>query len=83
MKIKYIPYHKLPLERKYKVTVQYHHIPSPEGGGIAVGRSKGIEGLFFRITNTIGKGRESLLRFRLTDRAAMIMANLITNQIKL
>lgn len=77
-----VPYHELPNESTEIVPLIDGEVLVKDGGRrIEAWRGEGKDGIFFRIASPLGDGRESMLKFRLTDEAAFALSQLIIRKV--
>ena len=78
-----VPYADLPLQSPEKIKwTDGQAFTFKDGRKVAAYRSPAGPGIFFRITSPIGDGKESELKFRLSDEAAAALAALIYEKLK-
>lgn len=77
-----VPYHELPLLEPAKIKwVNGESIAFKDGRKVSAYRGEIGDGIFFLITSPLEDGRESVLKFRLSDEAAAALAMLISNKL--
>ena len=77
-----VPYHELPLlEPPNLKWVKGESYTFEDGRKVGAYRGEIGDGIFFKITSPLPDGRESVLKFRLSDEAAAALAILISNKL--